>query len=127
MAYHAFALIHADCDIDLDMVTQRLAHRLRHMAVVRRANSIDVSYRGWSLLMDFVAEPHVVAESSAIAERFGDDRPDREQIARCPARIEVATDPDPQTERFNDYVAALDVLYNCGNIVLFDPANGTFI
>jgi hypothetical protein len=127
MAYHAFALIHADSDIDFAVITDRLTDRLRHMKVLRVGSSIQVFYRGWTINLNFVAAPHVVAESGEIAGNFAEGRPDRTKISGCNTRIEITGDVDPDLDHFNDYVGVLDVLSRFDNIVLFDPEKGTFM
>lgn len=127
MAYRALAMVLPGTELDLDRLAERLREKMRHIKVARSPRSLQMLSVGWALILDVVDDPYVRAESADIAQKFADERPDRELISLCACRIEVSADPDPTGEHFVDYVGTLDVLFGFGNVVLFDPATGTFL
>ncbi len=133
MSYQALALLPPHSSCSLDDVARSLEQRFTAVVsshgeprLIATTHTIILAWSDWSLRVTLADAPHVLLESQEMADLFAAGRSDRELIARCQRRIEVAADSDPQMDHFNDYIFVLDVLERIPHVILFDPSAGTF-
>jgi hypothetical protein len=72
-------------------------------------------------------EPHVIVESAEIAEQFGAERPDRDDIAKFDARFELVWSLDNGDETYNPMLWVSEILQDTCGAVVFDTVSGAFI
>jgi hypothetical protein len=126
MSYEALVLLPADCVADLKAAEALLRKTLPQMRVSYEDQTLALS-DGWEIRIGLNDEAHVIEESQEIVEEFGASRPDADRLATANRRFEVSTDPDPDMDRFNDYVLVLETLMSFEGAAAFDPQAGEFV
>ncbi|MBD2496508.1 hypothetical protein [Nostoc sp. FACHB-280] len=133
ISYNALALITPDCNITLADAEIKLVQFFNRdstkpsMSLSRDDNRLRLTFDGWSLYIYLATEPSVLQESQEMANRFGQNHPDKAMIATCNSRLEISSDADENMDHFNDYVLSIEQLSKIPGIFLLEMANLEFV
>ncbi len=116
LGYGAFVYLPEGAGASLDGAAAHLGAALPGAAVAREQARLLVELEGWHLSVGLVAGPRVASEAAAVAPQVAADDPGAAGFgggAGAPAwstRLELRTEPDPDLERFDDYLVAAEAL-----------------
>lgn len=136
MVYQLFALITGETDLPLGRVADLMRQEFASVpgAIVALAETppgehprLEIRWTDWAFRLAYSDMPHVLEESREIDDACADGRPDRDRIAGCRRRLELASDEDPEMDHFNDYLFIQERLGQQDGVVLFDLQAGEFI
>jgi len=120
--YRAYGLLRPASAFTLIEAVARLQARFAGYTVSLAGTQITVATTGWEIELALNADPAVLAESVAFAEKIAGAE-DGSDIQTCGRRVEVWSEtPDPFVEHLADFHAVLDVLRTFAGVIVIDPA-----
>jgi hypothetical protein len=139
-AYHCHLLLpptHADPQTVIEFVYEILVDGFRFLDddvtvdMDPRTRTVTLHFDPeWSCRIRWNDAPEVRRDAQIWAQRHAMDRPDdeRQQIAACAQRLEMDTDPDPEREFCDDYLALVEHLQVTFELSwTFDLTQGEFL
>ena len=120
--YRAYGLLQPGSTFTPDEAAARLRARLPDAAVTVAGDQVTAQKGDWEIELRVNADPAVLAESAALAERIA-GLDDGLGIARCDRRVDVWSDTaDPFVEHLSDFHAVIEVLRTFPGVIPIDPS-----
>ncbi len=102
--------------------------RIEETASVDQSQILNAFWDDWSISLHYSEDSYILEESQDIAEKYAQNRGDKEVIRNCRTRIELSSDTDSYGEHFNDYIAILEQIeIEFRGAILFDTQTKQFI
>ena len=129
--YESLILVDNDSTIttdDLLAELQRFYADDKHapLEISAASQTITLRWDGYVLQVAREELPHVVEESTEIAEQFAGAHPANDRIAQCKCRFATSGDDDLDMMRFNDYLFVGEALERLGTVYRFDQSTCEF-
>jgi hypothetical protein len=81
---------------------------------------------GWNMHFYLTSEPHVLVESTKLAEDFAKEHSDQAIIAACAQRIEISSNTDDDMLHFNDFVYIQEAFCKVPHAYVWEAATEAF-
>lgn len=137
MSYHAMILVPPHNTVSLQNIEEKL--RTFYTNDQRRiqfsydrdyaegALFLKLSVNDWICKIYFLTDDDIIEEAREMAEESAANHPEKNLIASCASRFEIACAPDANMDYFNDYVWVLNVIETFPPVYIWDEAAQNFI
>jgi hypothetical protein len=130
MDFMVYVLLPPESRVTLENVDNRLAKLFENDWRVSKSKfeneRITYMLDDWTISVRYNNSPQVLQESKEIAEKFGNARDDKQEIAVCSHRLEISADSTPQVQYLNDFFIIVRTLSTCQKTKTFDRTTGLF-
>ena len=129
--YESLILVDNDSTITTDALLdelQRFYADDKHapLEISAASQTITLRWDGYVLQVAREELPHVVEESTEIANQFAGSHPAKDRIGQCKCRFATSGDDDLDMMHFNDYLFVGEALERLGTVYRFDQSTCEF-
>ena len=124
--YNYLALIKPDSLASLELLKEKLnktyQDEKRTVSITRINEAININIDGYNFLISFQEGATVLEESIEMADRHTIDHEertvDRNEVASCTRRFEIAGEDDYDMDYFNDSLYIVECIESIGDVII---------